>query len=491
MKSSRISLLALFVSCFSILVRVPFFHVPFLSDEGGAAYVAYFWSKGYSIYGNDVWFSRPQLFPLIYRLIFAMGGGGELSVRLFTAIYNSISVFFVFLIGKKWMSPGWALLAAFLFGLYSALPQVWGFSGDSGVFMILPGLVAVYLYLYYLERRLWSILIWAGIFVGIAILTKPTQIVLWVLMVIHMFLEKKDPHGFRRDSWIRETVGVSLGILVPLAIALVHGTFMAGFKDYLWGAYFFRLTSNSFLTIDLKEHLRLFQGTMWRVGEVFWIPFLLLFFLPRNHFAFRFIFLWLLFCGFGVFLGGNWYVHYFLICLPPLSLGSALVLKDLLDRQGGERMLLCCVAVLSLSMPVAVGGNYFLIASPEAKSQALLGGWRGDISSKKIGDYVRKRTTPDDRIYVLFAHPQVYYYASRLSVTRYLYYKDLYRVPGAFEEVIEKMQKPSERPVYVVCMTEPAPDERYARFRQVLNEHYHYETEIDNFPIYHANHPNS
>lgn len=63
-----------FVAILAVLVRVPFFDWPLISDEGGYAYTAYWWLHGLTLYSGDLWLDRPQGIFVAYMVPVLLGG---------------------------------------------------------------------------------------------------------------------------------------------------------------------------------------------------------------------------------------------------------------------------------------------------------------------------------------------------------------------------------------------------------------------------------
>ena len=62
-----------------------------ISDEGGYAYVAHFWSGDSQLY-RDIRYDRPQAIFLIYKLCLFIFGGSVEAIRLAAALYNALTV---------------------------------------------------------------------------------------------------------------------------------------------------------------------------------------------------------------------------------------------------------------------------------------------------------------------------------------------------------------------------------------------------------------
>jgi len=195
---------------FALLVRLPFFDVPMISDEGGYAYVAHFWSTDYMPY-RDIPFDRPQGIFLIYRLALAMGEGIG-AIRLFAALWNgltAVAVLFsiraLFGTGRRAVTGAW--LGAALFAVFSTAPRIEGFTANAELFTLLPlTLSALFTW-----RRQWLL---AGLAAGMATAIKPNGVSGLLLAVAWLVV--------MRARW--RDVGVLLaGFAVAPGLCLAHG----------------------------------------------------------------------------------------------------------------------------------------------------------------------------------------------------------------------------------------------------------------------------
>lgn len=132
---------------FSILIRIPYLNCPIHPDEGAYAYQAYFWFKNVNFYKSRFCNMLPGL-PLIYAFIFKIIGTRVDTLRLFLSIWNAISVLFVYLITLRLLDEKKALASAFIFAYLSWLPTLKG-TMQKEVYMLLPYLISLYLYLLY------------------------------------------------------------------------------------------------------------------------------------------------------------------------------------------------------------------------------------------------------------------------------------------------------------------------------------------------------
>src|SRR3954469_2111570 len=81
--SWRMALFAILL--LGVLVRMPFLHVPLITDEGGYAYTTHYGLSGKTLY-RLLWFDRTQGILWVYRVIFDTLGRSVVAIRLFAAL---------------------------------------------------------------------------------------------------------------------------------------------------------------------------------------------------------------------------------------------------------------------------------------------------------------------------------------------------------------------------------------------------------------------
>ena len=132
----------------SLLLRVPFFGLPMISDEGGYAYVAERWLDGRGSLYHDLWVSRPQGIFVVYG---ADPAGARLlastALRSGAWLASVLTLVFVWRYARQWAGRGPAAVAALTFALDRGGPAIEGFTANAEVFMALPSAAAAWLLL--------------------------------------------------------------------------------------------------------------------------------------------------------------------------------------------------------------------------------------------------------------------------------------------------------------------------------------------------------
>ena len=445
--------LVLAACALSLLLRLPFLSVGLTDDEAGYAYVASWLARGLALY-RDLWFDRPQGIFLIYGAILALFGEATEAIRLAAGLYNAVTTFLVFLLGRRLIGERPALAAAFLFAVASSSPGIEGFTANGELFMNLPTCAAVLLAL---NRRLFL----AGCLLAIATIVKPTA--LPAVAAALGAIVWSAPPSERVSHIVRAVAGAAL-VLAPF---VAHGV-LSGPDDFWYAVVGFRMEEHSAFSAGERFFDELRQSGPHVTWAVFPVWLLTALWIRRGR--------WRSTCGatlasllggsiVGAALGGYWYWHYFIGLLPAAALmaGEALV-RDLLPglaaRAAGAlrppvRLLRprraaawVAAAVLSATVSLAVNTSY-VGATPEETGLRLYRR-HASTASREVARYLAARTGPDDTVYAAFAGPDVYYMSRRRSASRHLYWTEINRVPGALEDVLRTLDDPRRCPKYVV-----------------------------------------
>ena len=105
------------------------------------------------------------------------------------------------------------------------------------------------------------------------------------------------------------------------------------------------------------------------------------------------------------------------------------------------------VAAVAAAIPLVLALPVYL-ADPITASERSTNDPRV-ISAIPVGNAVARMTGADDRIQVLWANAAVYWYADRIPATRYLWYRNIERIPGGREAVVDAFAGPDKPAVAV------------------------------------------
>jgi len=426
-------------------VRVPFFFWPLTVDEAGYAYGARWWFDGLTMYSDELWFDRPQGIFLAYQSGMAFLGGSTEAIRVIGAIWSMATTALVVLIAARMFGLRVAAIAGPLFAVMSVAPLIDGYAANAEVFMIAAATASAYC----LWQRRW---LGAGLFLGVAILLKPSGAVGLLLGLAWLFNER----AARRD-WALFLAGTGL----PLLLAFIHGALTVGVGDYLYAIAFFRLTTGG----EGDPLLQLIEGWSRVMPVIF--PLILVALVGRralhaHPIPYRFLSIWIGTASLGIAMGGNWWEHYFLQALPPLILIVAVVLEawvlsawrsgrgvlsslGRLSTQTGAAsvgVVAAAVAFVALILPWAV------MDPVEGSTQLYdMNGYQGN---EEIAGYLADRTEPSDEVLIGLSHASLLYLTGRLNSSPYLYKQQSSEIPGAIQDIADEVARGV--PAYVLVL---------------------------------------
>ena len=205
------------VAALAVAVRAPFFLWPLIDDEGAYAYTAYWWSRGLTLYSDELWFDKPQAIFVAYKAGSLLLGDATWAIRLWAACWAAGTTVVVWLIARRLFDGRVAVTAALLYALFSAHTHIDGYSANAKVFMLLPATLSAY----YLLRGLPAA---AGLAASAAVVLKPSGAGALLLAAAWFAYTRA---GWRH--WLRFAVASAA---LPV-VALAHGILTVGLRDYL------------------------------------------------------------------------------------------------------------------------------------------------------------------------------------------------------------------------------------------------------------------
>jgi hypothetical protein len=420
----------------SILLRAPFFHVPMITDEGGYAYTAKFWSSEYELY-RDIPFDRPQAIFVLYRLAFALFGTDVTALRIFAALYNALTTAAMFLLCRELLSPKEAWIAAALFAVVSTAPHIEGFTANAEVFMLLPIVAAAHL----TWRRQWF---WAGLAGALAVLLKPSGASALFLTLAWLIVCRARP-----GAWIAAGAGVALG----LSPSVAHGLWV-GWAYYWQSIHERRLVLYNAETVGLAAQWSAFtSGVRSTVSSwAFLAVAAVLAALRIRSRATAFGLLWLGLSILGVAMGGWWREHYFIQLVPPLVFLASSGLSQLHQlRTDSLRVAWAIALVLALAL-FARDDVALAFRRPAAISWDLYQR-PGYLLQNQIAAYVKGITGASDTMYVAFAEAELYYLSERRAAVPQFYFLHAQYSKSVFDSVVTAIRE--RRPAVVLLVQTP------------------------------------
>ncbi len=449
---------AAMIAVLAMLVRLPYLSWPITTDEGGYALGAYWWSRGVTLYSQDLWFDRPQGIFVAYRVGIALLGESVPAIRLWGAMWFAASAIGVWALARTMCNERTALLAGLLTALACASPRVEGFTANAEGFMLAGTTASAVL----AWRGRFG---WAGFAGGLAVMLKPSGVSALALCLLWL-VYTRPPRG----AWIACFAAAA----APLAAGLLHGWATVGVGTFMDAAILFRAMHP--VSDQGLRFVRGFTGTL--LVTLAPVALALVGFRALPPRARAFWLMWLATSIGGVAMGGNWWPHYFVQVLPPLCLAAAACVDHALDSRLRVPQVAASLAVVLLAFPWA----WYAWQGPIRGVDALYGR-AGFLVERQIGDFIRERTDPDERIYIAFSEPGLNYHAQRMSTVPWLYIHQLTDVEGALERTLQAVA--AGVPRYVVIVDDgPAYAAGFPALLEAMGDKYELEGQYPGAAVY-------
>jgi 4-amino-4-deoxy-L-arabinose transferase-like glycosyltransferase len=420
-------------------LRIPFLDLPFERDEGGYAYIASRLDAHELPYRDWIDQKPPGIF-WIYRAALTLPLESVRAVHLVAILVSAASSCALFFLARRFVSSFWAFSASAAFALFSADPFIEGTAANTEIFMLLPLLLSQIVFLRVLDKTSHRIvlIVLCGALIGIATIFKQVAAVNWPLLIglfpILIASEDRWRRTVRFGAWL------TLGVLTVWWVVAVYFWWHDALTQFLSTAFAYNFEYVS--SLNWTDRWRLSSETLTRLAhsELFlWIlsaTGLVAAFYRRENISLLFVGGWIAASLVAVGASGYFFPHYFQQLLPPLILAAVIGAQWLEQSRRWRNIwiprLLLTVILVALSLR-ASWPFWFAYSPAEAAQKIYPGDFVADM--RKIAARVAELTSSDRRVFVFGAEPEVFFYAHRVSATRYIFIFPLY---GLHRQVHER-----------------------------------------------------
>lgn len=417
------------VAAVCLFVRLRLIDMPLERDEGEFGYTAQLVLAGDSPY-RAYNYKLPGV-AYAYALSFLAFGDTVRGVRLALLAANAAAVVFLFLLARRLYGPRVAAIAAASYALASLDSSVLGHAAHATQFANACGLAGLWAAdaggLTEAKRRP-ARFFWAGLFFGFALLMKQHAIFFLPLGLFQIALADARCAGWRPR--VRAGVLLCCGASLPyLAVAWVAAAQGAFSTFWTWTVTYAAAATSTIGLGGGWEGLKLSLGGLFEAFAWLWAAagagFVLNWRGSRSFGARAFPVVYFLLAAPAVSAGLYFRGHYFILLLPPACLAAGLCcegLRDALERRGFGRATgsITLLFAVCLAVSLVTHRDFFFTATPERLSRAIYGG-NPFVESPALSAAIGQRTRPEERIAVLGAEAQIYFYARRRAATGYIY----------------------------------------------------------------------
>ncbi len=452
----------------SVFVRVHLIDVPLERDEAEYAYSARFLLKGIPLYTQSYEFLKLPGLYAIYAVFLGVFGNSATGIHTGLLVVNSLTVILIFFLAKRLMDTTAGITASATFALVSLSQRVLGISTNAEPLLLLPVVGGTLLLLRAMESRRLKDFFLSGLVLGMAAIIKQPAFYFVAFALFYLVYSQMVKDRLRFSQCAAKLEIFVLGIIIPFALVCVFMQLAGVFDKFIFWTFEYALAHGS--VNSLSKGFGIFRSIApWIIApaSLFW--FLAAVGLSaiywddaaRKHAVFLIGFLAASFLALS--LGLFFRPHYFILTLPAVALltGTGVSSLTRLMKRSGDNPVIkwapVIITALAAIVFLASEGDYLFFQSPHEVSRSTYGA-NPFVESIKIARYIKERTSPDDRIAVLGSQPEIFFYADRLSASRFTV---LYTLTGGNkfavelqEEMIRDIQ--AAHPKYLVYVNTPA-----------------------------------
>jgi len=507
---SKLLLVFLFLILFT---RLPFFWETYLhSDEALFSLSGQIWNLGGLPY-RDFFETKPLGIYIFYRFAsWLMGSHPKIDIQkihFFSIFWTLATAGTLYWIGKRLYSEKTGYWSGILFILFSSF---WGpdiVAMHIEVVLILPLCLAYAFLAQYPQKNSLLLSFCAGLFASAAFLCKYQAGIFLPQAFCYLLFTQNSENSLKLSRKLLHCLSLFLGFIPLIGLHLLYLSHRGVLQDFL----FWNLGGN-FSYIEAGQEAVLWQDILFQLGRHFISSFALWFFalfyicsfftqkpssLEKKN-SFLFLILWLLFMWIPVSTGRRFEDHYFLLLLPPLCLMAA---QELVQGNWLKKKSLQALTLFFFLTPT-IGFTLSRYLMHDAYRI-----WGGEDMSlyQAHADFIRNKTSPNDRIFVWGCVPSIYLLADRLPASRFLRTDNLagriaglgsgqddqqlqkFITPGSWEMFFEDVRK--NPPLYILDTATAGlhdfqnyPLTRYPEMQELLEKHYEQEPSFEKVSIY-------
>lgn len=382
------------------------------------------------------------------------------------------------------------LISTSLFGLFSTLPSLEGNIANGENFMIVPALLAFFLFYRALTDSSFAgrfiIFLCIGLLFAVSFLFKiPVVFDFLSLLLFWCFFTRPSITNFRvlfQRIFSSQFIAMVLGFALPIALSIAYYSVLGAFEPYVRSAL---LQNVGYVSSWRGGGGGLFANPLvWRGVIVLGVSVCLFVFSNKLSLAVRFVSLWTVFSMYGALLSSRPYPHYLLEPLAPVSLLVVLVFSEKFLLR---RLLPALLFILILGAYVENKFWYYATVPYYRNFIAYALGHKdwgayldffGVRRNYLISSYIRQHTLPSDRIFVWGTEPSIYALSDRLPVGRYTVAYHIFDFQ-AFDETLTALQ--ASPPPYIIVIDDL---DRFIQLKSYLDHFYVLETTIEGVSLY-------
>ena len=432
---------------------------PLERDEGVYGYIAQRVLEGGLPY-RDGWEMKPPVIYCVYAAALELFGHTAEALRFAGIFAVLLTMVLLFGFGSSIWNSFVGAVAAAVYGVTVSGPFVNGFTANTEVFVNVFAVACAWAAWDGLRRGKCVQWFLAGVFAGLAFMTKQPALlqVLLVGVAVALWAYRQGERSVRRffNAGAAAAGGFLVAVLPWFIFFLGRGA-LAEFLDaayaYPW-LYSTKLPLGVGLTRGIKALSRIVPGNL--ITWVLACCSLGALVSKKADDRDRLIPVWLLCGAVSVSLGLYFYGHYFQMVIPAVALASARVLDTIRHRlRKNMRWAAGAIALVMVALPLGAHADYFF-RMPGTQVCRMQYGGNPFPEAVGIGRYLASHTTPDETVFILGSEAEILFYARRRSASRYIQVYPLFmpvasaQVRKRQEEVVDAVRSACPRYIIVV-----------------------------------------
>ena len=445
------------------IIRGRLLSVPLERDEGEYAYIAQQMLNGVPPYVSAYSMKLPGIYA-VYAMIIAVFGQTHTAVHLGLLVFNTATIFVIFLLTRKLVGSLAGVVAGFAYAILSLTHQVTGLWANAEHFVLLPSLLALMLIYNYGNKNKYFWLFTAGLLLGFAFIIKQHGIFFVMLGALYLLYSSLRQRPIQWINTIVTQIVFAAGAIIPFSIVCFlfwrNGTFD---KFWYWTfTYAHRYTTS----LTLSEGWERFVAQIWYIIKdtpLIWgfaAGGLLAFvFIRRYRQRAAFIIGLLAFSFLAVCPGFYFREHYFIFILPSVAIFAGIALAAI-DGLFQRMMPGFLRVIMTAAIGMGVFGysvyslrEYLFYLSPEDVCRKVYI-TNPFLESLRIAEFIRNNSDANDTVAVVGSEPQIYFYSERRSATSYIYTYPLMEPTEAAGKMQQEMitQIETAKPAFMVLI---------------------------------------
>jgi hypothetical protein len=417
-------LIVLLILLFIGSIRVRLLNMPLERDEGEYAYAGQLILQGIPPYELAYNMKLPGTY-YAYAAGMAMFGQTAAGIHLTLLTVNTVTIIFVFLLGRKLFGVTAGLAACASYGLMSLSREVLGMAAHATQFVVLFAVPGTLLLWRALQTGKARAIFFSGLLYGLAFVMKQQGIFFGIFGLLILFRHERRAASSIAHS-ARKISPFVLGAALPFTMICLYLAGAGVFpKFWFWTfsyarAYATTLTpAEGFVNFSdsLRDQSGFFAGFWILVAAGLIVALRKNSGRPQLSFVLTLFFFSFLATGTGLYFRQ----HYFVLLLPAFALLTGLAVKLLAvasPRFMQAAAALLFAAVLARGMFVERWA-FFLLPPATLFQEIYL--QNPFVESVTVARYLRAHSPPTARVAVIGSEPEIYFYAHRHSATGFIY----------------------------------------------------------------------